>query len=134
MNDDNNAPVTFVPALPDWYVAIFWPAGSEGDATWGPSFDLEPIIAWAIEPARRSAERRLYTRMHYAEPIIAEGSMRIGPDIWAFKRPNGTFAFPDDRSFDTEDAALKYAQAMHDEDEREREAEGASSKLVIVSD
>jgi hypothetical protein len=108
---------SFIPAQPNWYVAVFIPAGSETGETWPPRFDLESIIAWKIENARYHPRAGMAStdRIHHVSPItIAFGDMEHCDNDWAIKTPDGRFQLLADRDFDVEAEALKYLQEQHE--------------------
>jgi hypothetical protein len=123
---DDDAPIphfSIVPALPGWHVAIFIAGGSEDGEAWDPYFTLEPIIAWMIEHHRyhSSARRPPHERAHHVDPITVEGTQSTrSSNPWAYKKPDGRFDFPAGESFDTEMAALKYAQWLLEQGEAEK--------------
>jgi hypothetical protein len=118
MNDDD-APIpifTIVPAQPNWFVAVFIPAGSEAGESWSARFVYDPIIAWEIGHDRyhASVRRAAHERCHHVEPITIDGRVTIS-NAWAIKRPDGKFELPADTTFDDEDDALKYLQQQSEQ-------------------
>lgn len=119
MNDDD-APIpvfTIVPAQPDWYVAIFIPAGTDGDETWEPHFIFEPIIAWKIGHRRYHRNvvgKKTHDRLHEIEPLGLEGDYESTTDVWIYRRPDGRFDGPFEGQYENEAAALKHLQGQHE--------------------
>jgi hypothetical protein len=77
-----SAQFTIIPALPGWFVAMFFVGASDGEDETIPN--LRPIIAWNI--------KRSEDGTHEVQPLTTEGN-HPAYDDWAIKHPDGRFEF-----------------------------------------
>jgi hypothetical protein len=101
LKEDVTMAQTIIPALSDWYVAIFIEGGKFNDEKRNDYFSLEPIIAWEIE---REGETDA-DASHLVTPITFNGNMNAVGHVWGVKRPDNKFEV-DGGTCDSETEAL----------------------------
>jgi hypothetical protein len=123
---------TVIPALPQWYVAVYFAESH--------SFGLDPIVAWEIERERRPYHHSVGRPgecwiNHQAMPITLDGSWNEGRwNIWAVKTPDGKFDFVGDRTFEREAEALEFAKEEEQLKKKRVEEEEQLKKKRVVEE
>jgi len=93
-----------VPATPGWSVAVYIAPGKDYDGY----LSLHPIIAWEIQREEGPCDPRAGGQpgqrylSHSVMPLTVDGNMNNHGNLWAIKRPDGTYEIPGDCCFETE--------------------------------
>lgn len=114
MSDGQPTTRTVISAEPGWYRLTYW-SDENGDG-----FHQEPVIAWIVQMEaspqlnHSDPKRRYYRDSVFVTtlPVTADHSFHTDDYDWNLKGPDGAVRSPDDRTYESLQAALLAERAL----------------------